>query len=302
MPVTNPTRSVSPELLAAIGAEASTLTACILIEPETIDPVGFTAHDEDVTFGGHTYYADPGLSPTEMAAAIDYSVDNLEITGAFDEDLVKVADARGGVFDEAAYTIFVIDYEHPEYGSMVVQRGTLGNVDTTEDKFTFELRSLSQKLQLPRGELTQALCRADIFDPRCKLDPAGVHPVLDIPYRYEGVAVTQVLSRFAFKVTIPGSDMPADYFEAGLLVWTGGTNAGQRSEVKTHAVAGVGGTVHTITLQEPTYRAFEVGDLLTVRMGCLKTMDACAEVGNAANKRSEDYLPGTEDMLRRAGQ
>lgn len=299
MPVTNPTRSVSPQLLAAITSEAETLTACILITPETIDPVGFTAHDETIVFGGHTYFTDPGLSPTEMAAAIDYSVDNLEITGAFDDERVRYTDVSGGVFDDADYTIFVIDYENPSYGSMVVQRGTLGGVSGADERFTFELRSLSQKLQRTMGELTQALCRADIFDGRCKLDPAGTHPTLGIPYRYAGVAVTEVLSRFTFKVTIPAVTMPEGYFEAGLLIWTGGANNGQRSEVKTHTVEGV---VHTLTLQEPTFRAFAAGDALTVRKGCLKTMDACIDVENVANKRSEDYLPGLIETLRRAGE
>jgi uncharacterized phage protein (TIGR02218 family) len=299
MPVTNPTRSVSPELLAALAAESSTLTACILIEPETADAVGFTAHDKDVTFGGHTYHTDPGLSATELAAAIEYSVDNLEITGALKEGLVTRGDVDGGVFDEAPYSIIVFDYESPGYGSMTVQRGTLGNVGREDERFTFELRSQSQKLQQTRGELTQPLCRADIFDGRCTLDPADNHPTLGIPYRYADVEVTEVLSRFAFRAVISGVLIPAGYFRAGLLVWGAGANEAQASEVKTHTVAG---DVHTITLQEPAYRAFEEGDLFTVRKGCLKTMDACADVGNAANKRSEDYLPGLNEMMRRAGQ
>lgn len=298
MPVTNPTRSVSPELLSAIAAESSTLTALILIEPETIDTVGFTSHDEDIEFDGETYYADPGLSPTEMASAIDYSVDNLEILGAFDDDLVKLADVQGGVFDDAPYSLIVIDYENPGYGSMTVQRGTLGNISGADERFTFELRSLSQKLQQTRGELTQALCRADIFDARCKLDPGGTHPGLGIPYLYEEVEVTEVVSRFAFKATF-GVTIPAGYFGAGLLVWGTGVNNAQASEVKTHTVAA---GVHTITLQEPTFRAFEVGDLFTVRKGCKKTLAACLEVENVVNKRSEDYLPGLVDTLRRAGQ
>jgi uncharacterized phage protein (TIGR02218 family) len=298
MPVTNPTRSVSPELLAAIAAESSTLAALILIEPETAGAVGFTSHDEDITFDGETYYADPGLSPTEMAAAIDYSVDNLEIAGAFDEEHVLLADVQGGVFDDAPYTIFVIDFENPDYGSMTVQRGTLGNVSGADERFTFELRSLSQKLQQTRGELTQPLCRTDIFDARCKLDPGGSHPTLAIPYRYAGVEVTEVVSRFAFKAVISGVTIPAGYFEAGLLVWGEGANEAQKSEVKTHTVSG---SEHTITLQEPTFGAFEVGDLFTVRKGCLKTLAACVDVENAVNRRSEDYLPGLIDTLRRAG-
>lgn len=298
MPVTNPTRNVSLELLEAIAAVSSTLTACILIEPETADAVGFTAHDVNISFGGVTYHTDPGLSATEMAAALDYSVDNLEITGALKDGLVERADVDGGVFDEAPYSIIVIDYENPGCGSMTVQRGTLGNVGRKDERFTFELRSLTQKLQQTRGELTQSLCRADIFDDRCKLDPAGNHPTLSIPYRYANVEVTEVLSRFAFKATISGVVIPAGYFQAGLLVWGAGANEAQRSEVKTHTVDG---DEHTITLQEPAYRAFEVGDAFTVRKGCLKTLAACVDVANAVNKRSEDHLPGLVETMRRAG-
>lgn len=298
MPATNPTRSVSPELLEALAAESSTLTACILIEPQTADPVGFTAHDVDLDFGGHTYHTDPGLTATELAAAIDYSVDNLEITGAFSEGRVERDDVTGGVFDEAEYSIIVLDFENPDYGSMTVQRGALGNVAAVDERFTFELRSQTQKLQQTRGELTQALCRADIFDARCTLDPAGEHPTLGVPYRYADVEVTEVLSRFAFKATISGVVIPAGYFEAGLLVWGDGANDGQKSEVKTHTVDG---DEHTVTLQEPAVRAFEVGDLFTVRKGCLKTMAACVDVENAVNKRSEDYLPGLVETMRRPG-
>lgn len=294
--MTTPTRDISPELLAALFSEAQTLAACILIEPETGDALGLTTHDEDFEFDGETYHADPGLSATEVAAAISYGVDNLEITGAFDEELVKKLELLGGVYDDAEYTIFLVDYEHAEFGRMVVQRGTLGNVEAVDEKFTLELCGLTQKLQKTKGKLTSPICRNRIFDAGCRLDENGNHPTLAIPYKYTGVLVTEIVSRFTFKCVIATGALPTAYFEGGLLVWTAGANANQRSEVKTHTKDG---TTHTITLQEPARSAFVVGDEFRVRKGCKGTMAACLDVQNVVNKDSEDYLPGFIETQRK---
>lgn len=297
MPLDNPTRNISPELLAAISEQASSLTACILITPVIGDAIGFTAHDEDIEFDGETYYTDPGLSATEMVAAIDYSVDNLEITGALDEVRVKRADVRAGVFDDAAYTIILIDFENPDAGSMILQKGTLGETDVVEDKFTFELRSQSQKLQQVTGELTQPTCRADYGDGRCKIDlEDGTHPTLGIPYKFATQAVATVVSRFSFTFENATAALPAGYFDTGKLIWTMGDNNLQKSEVKSHTKSG---TTHTIILQEPAFRPFTVGDEFTVYKGCKKRVEDCLDVDNVANMRAEIYLPGIVETLRR---
>jgi uncharacterized phage protein (TIGR02218 family) len=297
MPLSNPTRNISPELLAAIAEQSSTLTACILITPLTGDVVGFTCHDEDVEFDGETYYADPGLSATEMVAAIDYSVDNLEITGAIDDDLVVRADVEAGVYDDAEYTIFLIDFENPDYGEMILQKGTLGETEVVEDKFTFELRSQSQKLQQVIGEVLQPTCRNLYGDARCALDlEAGTHPTLAIPYKFAAQAILAVVSRFSFTFTNGTGALPAGYFEGGKLLWTDGDNNLQQSEVKSHTKSG---TTHTIVLQEPTYRAFTAGDEFTIYKGCKKRFEDCFDVDNVINMSAEIYLPGWIETQRR---
>lgn len=290
------TRNISDELLAAIASESQTLAGCILITPKIGAAIGFTTHDEDITFDGQTYYTDPGLTATEMVAVLTYAVDNLEISGAIDDDRVRKTDVQGGVYDDADYSIIVIDYEAPEYGSMTLQTGTIGEVETIDEKWAFDLRSLAQKLQQTVGETTSPLCRASVFDARCKLDENASHPTLAIPYKYTGLAVTEVVSRFAFKVEITSHTVPAGFFEMGLLVWESGDNEHQKSEVKTHTVSG---TTHTITLQEPARTAFQLGDTLRVRKGCKKRLADCLDVGNVVNKRSEDHLPGFVETQRR---
>lgn len=297
MPIGTPTRTVSADLLAAITAEASTLAALLLITPEGGAPVGFTSHDDEITVGGNTYHPDPGLNPTELAAALAYSVDNLEIHGAFDDELVKEDDVTGGVFDEAEYRLVVVDFENPLAGEMVVQTGWLGAAEAIDERFRIELRSLTQRMQHTVGEVRKPTCRAQVFDDRCGLDEDGTHPGLGIPYKYASVAVTEVISRFRFKAVISGVTIPAGFFETGLLVWQTGVNQSQKSEVKTHTVSG---TTHTITLQEPTRAAFTAGDTFRVRKGCKKRLDPdCLDVENVINMRAETYLPGIVETMRR---
>lgn len=292
-----PTRNVSPQLIAAIAAEASTLAACIRITPQGRSALGLTTHDEDITVAGLTYLADPGLSATEFVAALGFAVDNLEISGPLDDTLITRTDILGGVYDDAAYEIFALDYEHLDYGVMKLQRGTTGIADCIDEAWTFELRSLTQKLQQTVGEVTKPTCRARFGDVRCKIDlENGTHPTLGIPYKFAARQVLAGVSRLRFTTTISGSAVPAGYFEAGELRWTSGDNAGQKTEVKTHTVDG---TTHTITVQDPPRRPISANDEFTVYKGCKKRLEDCFDVENVLNRRAEDYLPGLEETLKR---
>lgn len=296
MPVGTPTRTISSELLATLGSETSTLAGCIKIQPAgAAAVVGLTTFDDTLEIDGVTYYPDPGLSATELVAVATYAVDNLEISGAFDDEVIARADALAGVYDDAAYELFIVDYDAPASGSMILQRGSLGNVDIVDDLFTLELRSQSQKLQEPVGESTSPTCRAQIFDVRCMLDEDGTHPTLGIAYKFTAQAVLSVTSRFVFTFT-NHEVIPAGYFIGGKLLWTDGNNNLQRSEVKDHTVDD---SEHTITLQEPTYYAFTVADQFTIWKGCRKRFVDCKDVENVENMRAEIYLPGLVETLRR---
>ncbi|MEA2174102.1 MAG: hypothetical protein QOD00_1694 [Blastocatellia bacterium] len=289
-------RTISAEFLAQIQAEATSFAGCILITPLIGDPVGFTNHEEDITFEGQTYSASPGMSVTEFASSYGYAVDNLEISGVFDEQVTK-DDCQGGVYDDAECLIFLIDYENHSYGKMILQRGTVGNLPQEEgtERWTFELRGLSQQLQQNAGETTGPNCRADLGDERCKIDlEEGTHPLYGIPYHFTATANADG-TRLQFVATISGVTIPAGYFETGKLIWTGGVNLNQKSEVKTHTVAG---DVHTIMLQDPLRSTISEGDEFKVYHGCKKRLQDCVDKENVDNMRAEPHLIGIISMLK----
>jgi uncharacterized phage protein (TIGR02218 family) len=289
-------RTVTPEFLGQIQAEATTFAGCILITPQIGEPVGFTNHEETIIFEDQSYVAMPGMSVTEFAASYGYAVDNLEISGAFDENVTK-ADCQGGIYDDAEYIIFIIDYENPSFGKMLLQRGTIGNVpmeDGTE-RWTFELRSLAQKLQQNVGEVTSPNCRTDLGSDLCKIDlEEGTHPLYEIHYHFTAT-VDADGSRLQCVATISGVTIPAGYFETGKLIWTNGANQNQKSEVKTHTVEGA---VHTIKLQDPLRVSIEEGDEFKVYHGCKKRLQDCKDKENVVNMRAEPHLIGLINMLK----
>src|SRR5699024_7346822 len=66
---------------------------------------------------------------------------------------------------------YLVDYEHPEDGLILVGSGTVGRVTTTDDLvMKLEMRSLTQTLkQASMIELTSITCRAKFGDARCKM-------------------------------------------------------------------------------------------------------------------------------------
>jgi len=291
-------RTASPELLAQIAARAETLTALLRVTPLDGPELLITVHDVDIAFGGDTYLARLGVEATEIAASNDFAVDNLEIRGALDEELITKGDVLGGRFDDAEVLISLIDFEHLDYGKMDVIGGTVGNAETEDDLgWVLEVRGLSQKLQQTVGEVTAPLCRNSFGDERCRIDlEAGTHPTLGIPYKYLDVEVTEVVNRTTFKFEISSHVVPTTYFNGGKFTWMTGGNEFRRSEVKSHTKSG---STHTVELQDAPRQAIQEGDTFKIYKGCLKRLGDCKDVLNVFNRSAEDYLPGTEEMIRR---
>jgi hypothetical protein len=103
----------------------------------------------------------------------------------------------------------------------------------------------------------------------------------------------------------PTVDAPPGWFNDGLLTWTSGLNNGQKMEVSIWD-----GT--TIALFEPMARPITPSDTFTIEPGCNKSSDCNTKFvgiklldgsttgssGNIANKRSEDQIPGQDEVLQ----
>ena len=154
------------------------------------------------------------------------------------------------------------------------------------------MRSLAHVLGQQMGRAFQASCDATLGDARCRVD-------LDNPAYNGSGSVVDVLRDRTF--TVSGlSGFATRLFEAGVMSWQSGANAGRKMEVLGHELT-LG--VVTITLLEAPVRVIAEGDGFMIRAGCDKRLETCAaKFANVANFRGFPHIPGQDTVLRYASR
>ena len=129
---------------------------------------------EIVGTGLQTYTSATGYIRTDIAGAEDLSVDNLELDGILSSPSITEASLHQGLWDYAFYAIFMVNWKDltNTMGALVQRVGHLGEVTVERNTFKAELRGRTQAYSRVIGELTQPGCRAQLFDTRCKVNPA----------------------------------------------------------------------------------------------------------------------------------
>ncbi|MBX6321728.1 MAG: DUF2163 domain-containing protein [Rhodospirillaceae bacterium] len=163
-------KSVSTALAQHLSGPVTTLACLWRLTRRDGTVLGFTDHDQDVVVDGFTYLASAGYDRSTIASSAGLAVDNLEIQGIIDHDLIREQDLRAGLWDHAEVEVFLVNWADPSQGLVRLRRGRLGEVvATTGGLFRVELRGLTQALSQTIGEVYTATCRADLGDARCRL-------------------------------------------------------------------------------------------------------------------------------------
>lgn len=226
-----------------------------------------------------TYSAARGMTVSNSRATSDLSVDNAEVRGALQTEIVfdgiRAADLEAGLFDKAVFSYGRVDWKQPEAGAVIDGRGWLGNIKRdTAGNWTCELRKLAQALSQRTGRGYGVLCDATLGDARCGVVLAN--------YTATGT-VTGVTSRRVFEAMITEGAVPvgAGGYVYGLLTWTSGANAGYACEVAQDSAASVLGSFQVF---EAFPNDIAENDTFTVSAGCNKQLNVVVELsGNSIN-------------------
>lgn len=243
--------------------------------------LGLTSHDRDLTIGGLTYRAAPGMTPSAIERQDGFDPDTIELTGALSSDAITEQDLAAGRWDGATLRVSAVNWEAPEGDPLFLVRGELGTVETGEGGFSAELRGPAVLLEAPVVEETSPECRAALGDRRCGVDMAARRHF------------AQVVAVDGMQVTVDASAADGAYV-AGTLRWLDGANSGIDSRI----VASSGAA---LTLREPPYFAVTPGTRVILIEGCDRRFSTCvSRFANAGNFRGEPHLPGN-DLLTRYG-
>jgi uncharacterized phage protein (TIGR02218 family) len=243
------------------------------------------------TIDGDAYTAIPGMSVSSIASTLGMEVDNCKATIGDNGDIVA-ADVYDGLWDAAAYRLFLFNPIDPTDGIVPWHYGRTANMEPLIAAFLAELRDHRQALHQDQTPTHQYACTYELGDARCKKDLTA--------FTSTAVPITSVASVYSFTCSSLGA--AAGHYNNGRFRFLTGDNAnGLTSQIwrriRTHTTGGV------LTLQLPLVRAALVADTIEIVAGCTHRPDEdCRDkFSNKINYGGCDSKPLVRELVEEGG-
>jgi uncharacterized phage protein (TIGR02218 family) len=262
--------------------EVASLAFCWRLERKDGAGLALTSHDRPLPVNGVRHEPAPGMTPASIRSEMGLEPRSSEIAGALSSAAISEADILAGRWDGASLELIAVDWEAPDNNEAIeLLSGTLGQVSAKDGEFTVDLLGAAAELQRPICPLTSPECRAELGDPRCRVDMAG------------RILRARIVSASGHKISV---DQALDErFRFGRVRFLGGFASGE-----TRVILGVAG--NEISLRSAPYAAIAVGTSVEIVEGCDKRLETCAaRFRNAENFRGEPHLPGNDLLTRYPG-
>jgi uncharacterized phage protein (TIGR02218 family) len=279
-------RTLDPAFAAHIASGATTLATCWRLTRVDGLVLGFTDHDLPLSFDGTIFAPTGGFDGSSATQKLGPQVDTDEVVGILTSATITEDDILLGRYDGALVETFRVNWRDTGVRALV-SRATIGEITREDGRFTAELRSGQQALNMVEGRLYQALCDARLGEARCGID-------LDDP-RYRGPATVSAI-RDRYRIVVTGLSGFADgWFGFGTAAWSSGRRQGLVDQIQTHLRLG---GIDIFAFGAPIGDWLAVGDTLTATAGCDKSFAACkAKFANAVNFRGFPHIPGNDVVL-----
>lgn len=294
-------KTIPPALAAHLRGETATLAVCWLVEKSNGGVIRGTEHDRDIVVAAAgsppinlsgRYYARANITGSDTRLSADLSVANMDVEGATEGDVdVTIAEMEAGVLDDAPVTIFLVNWQDPSAGQVILLRGRLGALSRDSDgRYSVEVRGLRQLLSQNIGQTYSDRCNVVRFgDTRCGFNTATITG--------DGV-VASVTNRKVFTVAFgsPSAPFPSPLPAGGEVHFTSGENSGFAREAKAATFLA---DVLTLELYEELPADLAIGDAVSFVPGCDRRYTTCRDVyNNLANFRGYGlFIPGALKLM-----
>jgi len=227
----------------------------------------FTSLDRPLTFRGvvHSPCNSLTATATEQSTTIGAS-GNMELLGIISDAGISEQELYNGLFDFAAFEIWMVPWNNTSGQTPFrLMAGTTGGMSHGVDGFKFEVLTGSANLR-QKGllEVFSPSCRygfGSTLDARCPVNLAAITATGSATT----TAVPAASNASTRRIVIDSSRAEPDgHFDLGILTFTGGANAGAKSEIKRFE----GGV---FVLWSPLLFPIETGDTYTATPGCNKS-------------------------------
>lgn len=279
-------RNITPQLLAHLGGNATTICRCWKLIRLDGHVLGFTEHDRELNIQGQAYQPMSGLDATVAQASTGLNPGSVEVLGALTSQDLSSQDIRANRYDGARVEVLVVNWNDPSE-FLLENVYHVGEITEEDGLFKAELRTIESELDQTRGEHFIRQCQTRLGDNRCMVD-------LDDPaFKGQGNIIAYDGN---LQVTVSGLDTyEKTWFENGLLTWTSGENTAVSMEITSHVKEQ---NETRLQLWKSLLGQISVGDSFEIIAGCDKNFSTCKEkFANAINFRGFPHLPGNEFAL-----
>ena len=276
-------KALLPTLQAHLETGTTTLCYCWRLTLRSGEKMGFTDHDEAISFDGTNFEAQAGYTSSEIESSLGLSVDNLEASGALSSTRISDSRLNSGDFDHAQIEVWKVNWVDPS--QRVLQRkGHLGEVSYGQGHFKAEVRGLAHLLNQPKGRLYHYGCDANLGDVRCGAAVAN----------YTSTGTVSTVRENSFDIT-GISGFADDWFTRGQLVFQSAINIGRTLDVKRHRALA---SVTRIDLWAATKFNVAPGEQVKLIAGCDKQFATCRlKFSNTPNFRGFPHMPGSDFVM-----
>lgn len=286
-------RKIPTPTQLVLDSPASTMTRLLKFTLKDGTVWGICMTNKDVVYddgyGEVTYAASNSFDPSTFSSDIGYSVDNAEGYALISEDVpgITVEMVEAGALDDGKWVCYYVNYESPSPGSAVIlDAGDLGQVRTQFGLVWIpELLSFAMRLRQPVGSVYSRTCRAVFGTPAASQNGCGV----SLAGLWQDFTVVEVGEEDDRTFYIDGLVQGSHPFSPGRVLWVTGDSAAREFAIE--SVSFDTGGRATVSLNETTSYAIQVGDTGRIRPDCAKTKDACVAWGNYINMKAEDLIP-----------
>lgn len=264
-----------------LKAEVTTTCHCWRVMLKDGVVMGFTDHDEKLSFGGTSYLAASGFSASDSDGETGLGASAGEVAGGFSSEAIAEEDLAAGRFDGAKVELFLVNWQAPDE-HMLLSLREIGEVTRAGGAFRAELRSIAHRLGQAQGRSYGRRCDAALGDGRCGVDLTRLTG-------HGSVAAVDASG----KLLVSGLDAFTEgFFSRGKLGFLTGRLAGKGFDLDGHE-RGDGGVLLSFWLAPEEMPSPE--DRFSVAAGCDKSFATCrAKFANHLNFRGFPHLPGAD--------
>jgi uncharacterized phage protein (TIGR02218 family) len=270
-----------------IESGATTLATCWRLARTDGVVLGFTDHDQTLSFAGTDYLPASGLDGGDAGTRIGPAVDTTEVVGVLSSDAIGEDDIAMGRYDGATVETWRVNWRDVSE-RLLLRRATVGEIVREDGRYRAELRSGQQALNQVRGRLYSPFCDATLGDARCGVD-------LGDPLLHASAVVVAVLDRN--RLTASGlAGFDAGWFSYGRAAWATGVRGGLTDAIVAH---GRESSADVLSFVQPVGDWVAVGDTFAATAGCDRQFATCRDrFANTTNFRGFPHVPGNDFVLR----